>query len=140
MLALAFRNLFSHPGRNALTAVSVTIAMMLVTFVVAAQLQSRRLLTMVKGRNNMIVAAKAGTMPLSFQKQIESIPGVKRVLYMYVSDTTSSDRRFSFMLHATTADYTTIRDSWFYVPPEALTRWGAEHTGALVGHQRQHSS
>lgn len=135
MLALAFRSLFSNRARNLFTAFSVMIAMMLVTFVVAAQLRTQDMLSMLKGRNNMLVMARSMRMPRAFQKQIEAVPGVKRVMYMLVPDASSPDKRFKFLLHGTTADYTTIGDAWFHVPPGEVDQWAKERTGALVARQ-----
>lgn len=135
MLQLAFRNLTANRARNLFTGFSVMIAMILVTIVVAAQLRAGQMLTVMKGRNNMLVMGKSNRMPMSYRKQIEAVPGVKRTMYMLVPEATSTDKRHRFLLHATTRDYATIGDAWFYVKPQDIEAWEGERTGALVARQ-----
>lgn len=132
MLLLALRNLRAKVARNVLTFLSVLIAMGLLTFVVAAQTQLSGVHSYLTGRNNMIVMARADEFQISSLKKVLAQPGVKRAMYMFVLGGKDPSGK-GVTAHATTWDYMTISDQWFFVDPEARPRWEADRTGALVG-------
>jgi putative ABC transport system permease protein len=54
---------------------------------------------------------------------------------MYVCDTIDPVMGSRVPIHATTEDYTTISDDWFYVTPESLEAFRADKHGALFARQ-----
>lgn len=132
MILLALRSLRGRKLRHATTALGVMVAMGLFSFVLAAQLHTSSLYAYARGRNNMLVQAKGDTIPVGYKERIEKVPGVKRVMYMYVTNVTAPDDKTRMVLHATTDQYMTISDDWFYVDPDDVEAWNREKTGAII--------
>jgi putative ABC transport system permease protein len=136
MFLLILHGLRGRKLRHATTCLGVVLAMGLFSLVLAAQVHTSSLYAWMKGRNNMIVEAKGDEMPLSYKDQIVKVPGVKRLLYAYrSSELTSPDGKTKILTHATTDQYMTISDDWFYVEPGDIQRWNGERTGAILARE-----
>lgn len=135
VLKLAFRNLFQHRARNALMVFSLVLTMGLITFVLAARAHAANLYAYMEGRNNMLVGGKDGLMPLSRENELLAIKGIKRTIPIVPMPGTVKGTSIRFPVQGTTAAYTTISSTWFYVDPEGVARWETEKNGAILGRQ-----
>jgi putative ABC transport system permease protein len=134
VLTLALRNLKFRPGRHLITALSMFLAIGLMTFSIAIRLHLGGLYSLFDREREMMVMSRVpgASLPLGLERKVSELPGVDSVIHhQLVSQASSSDdRKLSFPLHAITEGY--IRDDWFYVEPAVLEQWRNERTGAIV--------
>jgi putative ABC transport system permease protein len=136
IIRLMLKNAVRNPRRTALTILSITVSIFLVS-TLQAVLHNLETLGMSNSSNLRVVVHRATamteTMPVSYKQRIAALPGVKYVESMDWFGGYYADPGNFFANFATDVeDFDKIADE-LVIPLDQLAAWKRERTAALVG-------
>jgi putative ABC transport system permease protein len=136
IIRLILKNTVRNPRRTALTILSITVSIFLVS-TLQAVLHNLETLGMSNSSNLRVVVHRATamteTMPISYKQRIAALPGVKYVESMDWFGGYYVDPGNFFANFATDVeDFEKISDE-LTIPPDQLAAWKRERTAVLVG-------
>jgi putative ABC transport system permease protein len=137
-LRLILKNTVRNPRRTALTILSITVSIFLVS-TLQAVLHSLETVGMSNSSNLRVVVHRATSMtesmPVSYKQRIAALPGVKYVESMDWFGGYYADPSNFFANFATDVDdFEKIADE-LVIPSDQLAAWKRERTAALVGNK-----
>ncbi|HWP49151.1 MAG TPA: FtsX-like permease family protein [Candidatus Limnocylindrales bacterium] len=135
-LHLIWKNAMRNKIRSILTILSLAISLFLLTTILAFWTTLNRTPDSLDAQLRLVVrhaVSLANMLPMSYQQEIEKIPGVKQVVPMQWFGGVYIDEKNFFAQFATEPDKIFEMYSEYQIPPDQLESFIKDRTGVVVG-------